>query len=136
MACHLAFDGQGQVTSWRFTRAIVRIAEVIAYEEAQRRIDEGEAADNLTHLWAAWGALETARKAREPLDLDLPERRVVLDEHGKITQIAMRERLDAHRVVEDFMIAAMLRRPKRWKARSPRWSIASTKRRTGKSWSR
>ena len=106
MACHLAFDGQGQVTSWRFTRAIVRIAEVVAYEEAQRRIDEGEAADNLTHLWAAWAALETARKAREPLDLDLPERRVVLDEQGKITQIALRERLDAHRVVEDFMIAA------------------------------
>ena len=106
MACHLAFDADGKVTEWRFTRAIVRIAEVIAYEEAQRRIDEGEAADNLTHLWAAWGALEAARKAREPLDLDLPERRVVLDEHGKITQIALRERLDAHRVVEDFMIAA------------------------------
>ncbi|WP_371136474.1 ribonuclease R [Novosphingobium sp.] len=106
MACHLAFDGQGQVTSWRFTRAIVRISEVVAYEEAQRRIDAGEAADNLTHLWAAWAALETARKAREPLELDLPERRVVLDEQGKITQIALRERLDAHRVVEDFMIAA------------------------------
>ena len=106
MACHLAFDATGKVTSWRFTRAIVRISEVIAYEEAQRRIDEGEAADNLTHLWAAWRALEESRKAREPLDLDLPERRVVLDEQGKITQIALRERLDAHRVVEDFMIAA------------------------------
>ena len=106
MACHLAFDASGKVTAWRFTRALVRIAEVIAYEEAQRRIDTGEAAEHLVNLWAAWRALEEARKARDPLDLDLPERRVVLDEAGKITQIALRERLDAHRVVEDFMIAA------------------------------
>ncbi|WP_088309006.1 ribonuclease R family protein [Novosphingobium sp. B 225] len=106
MACHLAIDAQGRVTSWRFTRAIVRIQEVIAYEEAQRRIDCGDAGENLQHLWSAWRALAAARQARDPLELELPERRVVLDEHGKITQIALRERLDAHRVVEDFMIAA------------------------------
>ncbi len=106
MACHLEIDAQGRVTAWRFTRAIVRIAEVIAYEEAQRRIDAGEAAENLTQLWAAWRALAAARAARDPLDLELPERRVVLDEFGKIREIALRERLDAHRVVEDFMIAA------------------------------
>lgn len=106
MACHLEIDGQGRVKSWRFTRAIVRIAEVIAYEDAQGRIDDGSAADNLKNLWAAWHALETARQARDPLELELPERRVVLDSQGKIAQIALRERLDAHRVVEDFMIAA------------------------------
>jgi ribonuclease R len=106
MACHLSIDVQGRVTSWRFTRAIVRIQEVIAYEEAQRRIDEGVAGENLAHLWAAWRALETARKHRDPLELELPERRVLLDEAGKIKEIALRERLDAHRVVEDFMIAA------------------------------
>ncbi len=106
MACHLEIDAQGKVTSWRFTRAIVRIQEVIAYEEAQRRIDAGAAGDNLTHLWAAWRALEAARKSRDPLELELPERRVVLDEAGRIKEIALRERLDAHRVVEDFMIAA------------------------------
>jgi exoribonuclease R len=42
----------------------------------------------------------------EPLELDLPERRVVLDEKGRIRPVAPRERLDAHRLVEDFMIAA------------------------------
>ncbi|MFM2301969.1 MAG: ribonuclease, partial [Pseudomonadota bacterium] len=81
-------------------------AEVIAYEEAQRRIDAGEAADHLGNLWAAWRLLEQARGARDPLELELPERRVVLDADGKIAEIALRERLDAHRVVEDFMIAA------------------------------
>ena len=106
MACHLVIDADGNVTSWRFTRAIVRIAEVIAYEEAQARIDEDRAADNLKNLWAAWKMLAAARAARDPLNLDLPERRVVLDEQGKIAEIAVRERLDAHRVVEDFMICA------------------------------
>ncbi|WP_083554821.1 ribonuclease R [Novosphingobium sp. NDB2Meth1] len=106
MACHLTIDAEGRVTGWRFTRALVRIAEVIAYEEAQRRIDAREAAAHLQNLWAAWRLLEKARSNRDPLELELPERRVVLDEKGKIAEIAIRERLDAHRVVEDFMIAA------------------------------
>ncbi len=106
MACHLELTAEGKVTSWRFTRAIVRIHEVIAYEEAQRRIDAGDANAALTNLWAAWRALELARKSRDPLELELPERRVVLGEDGKITEIALRERIDAHRVVEEFMITA------------------------------
>jgi ribonuclease R len=106
MACHLTIDAQGRVTDWRFSRAIVRIAEVIAYEDAQARIDAGEAAENLQNLWSAWAALTKARNARDPLALDMPERRVMLDSQGKITEIALRVSLDAHRVVEDFMIAA------------------------------
>ncbi|MCX7283641.1 MAG: VacB/RNase II family 3'-5' exoribonuclease [Novosphingobium sp.] len=106
MACHLTIDSSGHIKDWRFTRAIVRIAEVIAYEEAQRRIDSDEAAPHLRHLWSCWALLEKARNARDPLNLDLPERRVVLNSEGKIAEIAIRERLDAHRVVEDFMIAA------------------------------
>ena len=146
MACHMTISAQGNVTAWRFTRAIVRIAEVIAYENAQARVDalgvsagatpplldangggdegrhkhrpsrasssaagmrpsrDGDA--NLANLWACWRLLAEARDARDPLALELPERRVVLDPQGRIAEIALRERLDAHRVVEDFMIAA------------------------------
>ncbi|WP_211371421.1 ribonuclease R [Altericroceibacterium indicum] len=106
MVCHMQIGKHGQINSWRFTRAIVRISEVIAYEEAQARIDEERADDTLKNLWAAWKDLASARDKRDPLDLDLPERRVVLDDQGRVAEVAVRERLDAHRVVEDFMIAA------------------------------
>ena len=69
-----------------------------------RRGDEILAA--LLPLWSCWHALNTARDARAPLDLDLPERRVMLDEKGRILSVAPRERLDAHKLIEDYMIAA------------------------------
>ena len=106
LACHMIIDPSGKLTSWHFTRAKIRVAENIAYEEAQRRIDASEAEVYLQDLWAAWALLAKARAKREPLDLDLPERRVQIDEAGRITSVAVRERLDAHRLIEDFMIAA------------------------------
>ena len=106
MVCHFHIDETGAVSKVRFSRALVRIAHVIAYEDAQSSIDAGDAPEFLTHLWGAWDRLAAARRARDPLELELPERRVMLDEAGQIAEIAVRERLDAHRVVEDFMIAA------------------------------
>ncbi|HEY7005715.1 MAG TPA: VacB/RNase II family 3'-5' exoribonuclease, partial [Sphingomicrobium sp.] len=130
LACHLTIAKDGTLKGWRFTRAKIRVAANIAYEDAQAAIDaseeervqvsspvcfmpdvEGpvpkELVDNaLRPLWACWRALFAARNKREPLELDLPERQVVLDEKGRIESVAARERLDAHRLVEDFMIAA------------------------------
>ena len=106
LACHLVIDKTGKVTGWRFTRALVRLAANIAYEDAQAAIDAGEAPEHLRHLWAAWALLFKARNARSPLELDLPERQVMLDDKGRISEIRVRERLDAHRLVEDYMIAA------------------------------
>jgi len=106
LACHLRIDADGRIASFRFTRALVRIHHNIAYEDAQAQIDSGNAPEFLSNLWAAWKLLADARARRDPLELDLPERRVMLGEDGQIAEIAVRERLDAHRVVEDFMIAA------------------------------
>ncbi|QTH24551.1 VacB/RNase II family 3'-5' exoribonuclease [Rhizorhabdus wittichii] len=115
MVCHLTVKANGTLANRRFARAVVRIAANIAYEDAQAAIDGAPVAGTwdkalvdsaLKPLWACWKALASARDAREPLDLDLPERRVVLDEKGRILSVAPRERLDAHRLVEDYMIAA------------------------------
>jgi len=110
MACHLVIDKGGKVTAWRFTRAVIRVAAVLAYEDAQAAIDGDTPLDlldtALRPLWACWALLRKAREKRDPLALDLPERRVVLDEWGKIVSVAVRERLDAHMLIEDYMIAA------------------------------
>jgi ribonuclease R len=135
LACHLRIDAKGNLKSWRFTRAVVRIAANIAYEDAQAAMDEwaarqippvrpelvegrvpGTCFDELSTngllegallpLWDCWRALYAARERREPLDLDLPERRIMLDEKGRILSVAPRERLDAHKLIEDYMIAA------------------------------
>jgi ribonuclease R len=130
MACHLKIAKDGTVKSWRFTRAKICVAANVAYENAQAAMD---AADDsgvevasptcsmppidgpvdralvetaLKPLWACWRALLAARNKREPLELDIPERRVMLDEKGRIMSIAPRDRLDAHKLVEDYMIAA------------------------------
>ena len=165
LVCHLQVTKDGQLRSWRFARARVRIAANIAYEDAQAAIDalsplplaggdqgvgtsaspqahprplpqaggEDEAVEvysspcsfsaadmvqpepavapelvesTLKPLWACWRAMYAAREKRGPLELELPERRVMLDEKGRITSVAPRERLDAHKLIEDYMIAA------------------------------
>jgi ribonuclease R len=114
MACHLTVDKHGKVTSWRFTRALVRLRANIAYERAQAAYDadapdkgwDADVLPALRHLWGCWTLLARARAARSPLDLDLPERQVILDAQGNIAEIRVRERLDAHRLIEDYMIAA------------------------------
>jgi ribonuclease R len=110
LVAHLKISATGKLLSFRFSRAVVRIAANIAYEDAQAAID-GVLPHPLTEtalrpLWTCWAALAKARDAREPLDLDLPERRIVLDEKGRVTSVAPRDRLDAHRLIEDYMIAA------------------------------
>ena len=60
----------------------------------------------LDALYSAFQALLAARQARGTLDLDLPERKVVLDDQGKVASIAPRPRLDSHRLIEEFMVLA------------------------------
>jgi ribonuclease R len=130
MACHLKIARDGTLKSWRFSRAKICVAANVAYEDAQAAMDAvteevidvaspvcfmppvaGRVPQELIEkalkpLWACWRALFAARQKRDPLELDLPERRVMLDEKGRILSVAPRDRLDAHRLVEDFMIAA------------------------------
>lgn len=141
LACHLQISARGEITGWRFTRAVVRLVANIAYEDAQAAIDAaGEKIEvasspcamsaeelagvdpalvdsTLRPLWACWRALNKAREKREPLDLDLPERRIMLDEKGRILSVAPRERLDAHKLIEDYMIAANVAAAKALEAR-------------------
>jgi ribonuclease R len=91
----------------------MRSAARLTYEQAQAAIDgrtddkTGPLLDNvLRPLWGAYASLTLARNERSPLDLDLPERKILLDDEGRVRGVASPPRLDAHRLIEEFMIAA------------------------------
>jgi ribonuclease R len=110
LACYMHFDKTGTKKSHRFERVIMRSHAKLAYEDAQAAIDGRLSLDVtepiLKPLWAAYDVLMTGRKRRDPLELDLPERRLVLDAHGLIERVVTPERLDAHKLIEEFMIQA------------------------------
>ncbi len=115
LAVEMIIDSGGRKKSHRFMRAIMRSAAKLSYEDAQA-ISEGgdpkdvdapaEIRDAVRNLFGAFRARWSERSKRAPLDLDLPERKVVLNERGEVADVVKRERFDAHRVIEEFMILA------------------------------
>jgi ribonuclease R len=106
----MRFDQQGRKLDHRFGRGIMRSAARLTYEQVQSAHD-GLSEDpgppqGIAHLYGAFRALARAREARGTLDLDLPERRVLLDPAGRVQAVIPRARLDSHRLIEEFMIAA------------------------------
>ncbi|MGB3626999.1 MAG: RNB domain-containing ribonuclease, partial [Henriciella sp.] len=97
----------------RFIRGTMRSHAKLSYEEAQAAIDGKKGGPGekwldpvLQPLWDAYEALGKARAKRGPLELDLPEKRVEIGEDGKVTGIVEKERFDAHKLIEEFMIQA------------------------------
>jgi ribonuclease R len=109
----MIFDRHGNKKRHEFLRATMRSAATITYQEAQRAFDgEPDAAHReinkaaLAPLWNAYQSLVIARDKRDPLNLDLPERRVIIGDDGKVKSIAFRDRLESMRVIEELMIQA------------------------------
>ena len=103
----LRIDAAGRRLSHRFGRGLMRSARRLTYEGVQAAHDAGDDLGlPLPHLYAAFRALLAARTARGTLDLDLPERRIVLDRDGRVASVEPRPRLDSHRLIEEFMVLA------------------------------
>ena len=119
LAARLRIDAEGRLGRFSFHRALIRVAANLAYEAAQASVAQGagEHWPQLQALWAAWGLLDGARRKRGPLDLDLPEARVVLDPEGQVADVVLRARLDAHKVIEEMMITANVAAARQLEAR-------------------
>ncbi|MGD0102773.1 MAG: ribonuclease R [Rhodopila sp.] len=103
----MRIDRAGRKISHRFGRGLMRSAARMTYEEVQAAEDSHDDLGlPLVHLYAAFRALVAARLERGALELDLPERTVVLDDQGHVTSVAPRPRLDSHRLIEEFMVLA------------------------------
>ena len=141
MVARMVIDAQGEMLSHSFHRALMNSAASLNYEEVQAAVDGAPNAKTeplvepvLKPLFAAYGALLKARARRQPLELDLPERQIVLDDEGKVRSVAYKDRLDAHRLIEEFMVLANVAAAETLIAKRRRCCSACTRNRRWKSW--
>ncbi|MBX3567216.1 MAG: ribonuclease R [Rhizobiaceae bacterium] len=113
LAVRMIYTADGRKIRHSFHRIMMRSVAKLAYPQAQAAIDgrpdnkTGPILDTvLKPLWAAYAALKIERDKRQPLDLDLPERKILLTPDGTVDRVIVPERLDAHRLIEEFMIQA------------------------------
>ena len=113
IAVRMVLDAAGNKIGHSFHRGLMRSTASLHYEEVQDAIDgtpndrTGPLLDPvLKPIYAAYAALKAARAERQPLDLDLPERRIELDKDGTVKSVNFKDRLDAHRLIEEFMVLA------------------------------
>ena len=113
LAVRMAIGADGRKRSHTFHRVLIRSAARLHYVQAQLgvsgrtdEVTEPIAETILQPLYAAYRAVLHARAERGPLDLEIPERKIVLKSDGTIDRVIMPQRLEAHRLIEEFMILA------------------------------
>lgn len=113
LAVHMWIDKSGHLQKHKFVRGLMRSEARLTYDQVQAAYDgiRHETTDPLLDpvikpLYEAFQILNAARKQRGALDLDLPERQIIIDEKGNMTGVRQRPRYDSHRLIEEFMILA------------------------------
>ncbi|MFN4192696.1 MAG: ribonuclease R [Tabrizicola sp.] len=113
IAVRMVIDAGGHKRSHRFVRGLMRSVGSLHYAQVQAAVDGSPDEKTaplvetvLKPLYAAYAALKRARELRQPLDLELPERKIELDDAGRVVSVAFKERLEAHKLIEEMMILA------------------------------
>ena len=113
MAVQMWFNAEGKKLRHKFMRGLIRSIASLTYRQAQDAHEgltddktDMLAAEVIEPLYGTYAALKKARSCRQPLDLDLPERRIEFGEDGFIKAVHKRERFEAHMLIEEFMIQA------------------------------
>ncbi len=112
ISAHITIDKLGNILEYNFNRSFIRSEHRLTYTQVQKHIDseykncDKKLASIITNLNAAYIALDKNRELRKTLDLDVSEIKIYLDKFGNIGSISPKERLTAHKIVEEFMITA------------------------------
>ncbi|MBM3598526.1 MAG: ribonuclease R [Alphaproteobacteria bacterium] len=113
LAVHIWIDADGRIRRHRFVRGLMRSTARLTYDQVQLARDgQSDAVTRplmdkiIEPLYGAFAALDRARRERGTLELEMVERRVLLDRNGRVRAIEPRQRHDSHRLIEEFMIAA------------------------------
>ncbi|MBP1860920.1 ribonuclease R [Rhizobium herbae] len=113
LAVRMRFSKEGRKAGHTFHRIMMRSAAKLSYNQAQAAID-GNPDDQtgpllepiLKPLWDAYATLTRGRERRQPLELNMPERKIVLKPDGTVDRVFVPDRLDAHKLIEEMMIQA------------------------------
>ncbi len=113
LAVRMVFSKEGRKAGHTFHRIMMKSAAKLSYQQAQAAID-GNPDDKtgpllepiLKPLWHAYRIMGIGRDRRQPLDLDMPERKILLKPDGTVDRVFVPPRLDAHRLIEEMMIQA------------------------------
>lgn len=113
LACWLWINSAGSLVKHEFVRGLMKSKARLIYEQVQAAYEgrtdsttEPLLEDVIKPLYGAYKTLLAGREKRGTLELDLPERKVMIAENGQVADITTRERMDSHRLIEEFMITA------------------------------
>lgn len=113
LAVRMVFSKEGRKAGHTFHRIMMKSAAKLSYQQAQAAIDSqpDDKAGPLLEpilkpLWHAYEVLKRGRDRRQPLELDMPERKIILKPDGTVDRVHVPERLDAHKLIEEMMIQA------------------------------
>lgn len=106
LTCHMTINRYGKLIGYEVHRSLIRSFARMTYAQVQALKDENQMPKHIEHLYGALSSLLKNRNRRGTLDLDVPERKIKLDESGNPIHIQPSVRLDSHRLIEEMMILA------------------------------
>jgi ribonuclease R len=115
LVCDMVVDEGGLVQAYQFYTAVIRsharltyteVAAILANTRGPQARQRGALVEHLVHLHEVYRALLKRREARGAVDFETTETQIVCDEYGRIERIVPRVRTDAHRLIEEAMLAA------------------------------
>jgi len=106
MVCEMAISAQGEVSGYEFYPAVFRSHARLTYTKVWAELSSGRAPAHLATLYDVFKALHRQREKRGAIDFETVETRMVFDPRGKIEKIVPETRNDAHRLIEECMLAA------------------------------
>lgn len=112
MHVHVWIDEEGAISDWKIGRGLMRSAARLTYNQVQKALDgqpDGDTQpllEQIQYLYKIFCVLLGAREKRGALDINAPERKIMLDGEGGVAAVVPRERLEAHQLIEELMITA------------------------------
>lgn len=114
IACYMTMTKNGRIKSFRFARALMKSHARLTYEEVEKTLLRGKANKNtepvltttLLPIFEAYKLLKSARDERGSLELESDEHQIIFDETKEVKDIELKKSLTAHKIIEEFMVAA------------------------------